>query len=197
MDRMVIAGKLKFYDGLLANVRNDGKYHPIRALVQVDDPEVRETARVLVQTNDFVHASHEFVHTFTNYQREIGDFWGTPAESLASRELDCDCMAILLCSLLRNFTPAEKVFVAFGVWTVDGSQDGHAWVVMQDEDGTDLVLESTAHHQQPLRGKYTLQAMFNDKYTLATDIGVKDFELKVEEENSHAGEVYSVARKAG
>jgi len=197
MDRMVVAGKLKFYDQLLANVRNDGDYHAIRSLVQVDDLEVREIARVLVQSGDFVHASHEFVHTFTNYKREVGDFWGTPAESLSSRQLDCDCMAILLASLLRNYIPAERVFVAFGSWSVDGTQDGHAWVVIQAEDGTDLVLESTAHHQSALRGKYTLQAMFNDKYAFTTDIGIKDFELKTEEEKSHAGEVYAVARSAG
>ena len=184
MDRMVVAGKLKFYQELLANVRNDGEYLAIRSLVQVDDPEVKEIARVLVQSDDFLHASHEFVHTFTNYQREIGDFWGTPAESLESRYLDCDCMAILLASLLRNYIPPEKVFVAFGVWSVDGTQDGHAWVVTQAEDGTDLVLESTAHHRQPLRGKYALQAMFNDKYAFATDIGIKEFELKMEEQEA-------------
>jgi len=194
---MVIAGKLKLYDEVLANVRNDGQYYRIRSLVQVDDPEVKEIARVLVQSDDFLHASQEFVHTFTNYKREIGDFWGTPAESLDSRELDCDCMAILLASLLRNYIPAEKVFVAFGVWSIDGTQDGHAWVVVQADDGTDLVLESTAHHQSSLRGKYTLQAMFNDKYAFATDIGVKDFDLQVEEDKSHVGEVYAVARKAG
>jgi len=180
MDRMVIAGKLKLYDELLANVRNDGNYHRIRSLVQVDDPEVREIARVLVQSDNFLQACHEFVHTFTNYEREIGDFWGTPAESLESRYLDCDCMAILLTSLLRNYIPPEKVFIAFGVWSIGNTQDGHAWVIVQAEDGTDMVLESTADYRQPLQGKYTLQAMFNDKYTFATDIGVREFELKTE-----------------
>jgi len=179
MDRMTIAGKLKYYPDILANVRNDGQYYPIRSLVQVDDPDVREIARVLVQADNFAEAVHEFVNSFTSYRREIGDFWALPAEMLTARAGDCDDSSILLCSLLRNYIPPEKVFVAFGIWSVDGSQDGHAWVVVQAEDGTDLVLESTTHPRKLLRGKYILDAMFNDQYVFATDIGVKDFDLKV------------------
>jgi hypothetical protein len=197
MDRMVVAGKLKFYSELLANVRNDGQYYPIRSLVQVDDSEVREIARVLTQADNFTEAVHEFVNSFTSYRREIGDFWALPSEMLGARAGDCDDSSILLCSLLRNYLPPEKVFVGFGVWSVDGSQDGHAWVVVQAEDGTDMVLESTAHPRKTLRGKYILDAMFNDQYVFATDIGVKDFDLRVPvEEESHEREVYSVARKS-
>lgn len=187
MDRMIVAGKIGFYPELLANIRNDGKYYPIRSLVQVDDPEVRDIARVLVQADDFISATHEFVHSFTSYRREIGDFWALPSEMLKARAGDCDDSAILLCSLLRNYIPAEKVFVAFGVWTIDGSQDGHAWVICQDEDGTDMVLESTASPGRALRGRYTLDAMFNDRYTFATNIGIKDFDLRMAEEKE---EVY-------
>jgi len=175
---MVIAGKLKIYPEIMANVRNDGQHHPIRALVQVDDPEVRELARVLVQADNFVKASHEFVNSFTSYRREVGDFWALPVEMLTARAGDCDDSSILLCSILRNYISPDKVFVAFGVW--DG--EGHAWVVCQDEAGEDMVLESTASPSKPLRGKYVLDAMFNDRYTFATDIGIKDFDLKVAEE---------------
>jgi len=186
MDRMVIAGKLKFYPELLANVRNDGLYHPVRALLQVDDPEVRELARVLVQADNFIEASHEFVNSFTSYRREVGDFWALPIEMLTARAGDCDDSSILLCSLLRNYIPPEKVFVAFGVW----EGEGHAWVIAQDEDGEDMVLESTAHPSKSLRGKYVMDAMFNDTYCFATDIGIKDFDLRMVEE-----EVESVARR--
>ena len=179
MDRMIVAGKLKYYPEILANVRNDGQYYPIRSLVQVDDHEVREIARVLVQADDFIQATHVFVNSFTSYRREIGDFWALPVEMLGARAGDCDDSSILLCSLLRNYIPPEKVFVAFGIWSVDGSQDGHAWVVAQAKDGTDMVLESTAHPSKSLRGKYIMDAMFNDMYTFSTDIGIKDFDLKV------------------
>lgn len=182
MDRMVIAGKLKLYPEILADVRNNGQYYPIRALVQVNDPEVREIARVLVQADNFVEAAHEFVNSFTSYRGEIGDFWATPEEMLAVRAGDCDDSAILLCSLLRNYIPPEKVFVAIGVWTQGGKPDGHAWVIVQNEDGGDMVLESTTHPQNTLRGRYTLSAMFNDTYCFATDIGIKDFDLKTEKE---------------
>ena len=187
MDRMVIAGKLEFYPEILANVRNDGKFYPIRPLIQVDDPEVREIARVLVQSDNFIEAAHEFVNSFTSYQSEMGDFWATPGEMLTIRAGDCDDSAILLCSLLRNYIPPDKVFVAFGVWTQGGKTGGHAWVVMQDDDGGDMVLESTSHPRNPLHGKYTLSAMFNDTYCFATDIGIKDFDLKTEKEAVRAG----------
>jgi len=190
MDRMIVAGKLDFYPDILANVRNDGQYYPIRSLVQVDDPEVREIARVLVQAGNFIEATHEFVNSFTGYRREVGDFWTLPSEMLSARAGDCDDSSILLCSLLRNYLPAEKVFVGFGVWSINGSNNGHAWVVVQAEDGTDMVLESTAHPRTSLRGKYILDAMFNDTYCFATDIGIKDFDLRMVEE-----EVESVARR--
>lgn len=179
MDRMIVAGRLKYYADLLADVRYDGIHHPIRALVQPDAPEVREIARVLVQADDFIQATHEFVNSFTSYRREIGDYWTTPDEMLSARAGDCDDSSILLCSLLRNYIPPEKVFVAIGVWAQDGRPDGHAWVIAQAEDGSDMVIESTASPFKSLRGKYTLSAMFNDTYCFATDIGIKDFDLRV------------------
>ena len=183
MDKMIVAGKLNFYPEILANVRNDGKYYLIRSLIQVDDPDVREIARVLVQADNFIEAAHEFVNSFTSYRREIGDFWALPTEMLGARAGDCDDSSILLCSLLRNYIPPEKVFVGFGVW----EGEGHAWVIAQDEGGEDMVLESTAHPSKSLRGKYVLDAMFNDTYCFATSIGIKDFDLRVPvEEKSHA-----------
>lgn len=186
MDRMVIAGRLELYPEILGNVRNDDKYYPIKSVVQPDSPEVREIAQVLVQAKDFIGAMHEFVNSFTKYQPEIGEFWAMPEEMLAAREGDCDDSSILLCSLLRNYLEPEKVFVAIGQWTVDGKPGGHAWVVTQGEDGKDIILESTAPPSKPLKGKYTLSAMFNDKYAFATEIGIKDFELRVEEESRYA-----------
>lgn len=170
-------GQLRLYDDLLARVRYDGKYHPIKSLVNPDEPEVREVARVLVQAPDFIEAVQEFVNTFTVYEREQGDYWATPAEVLSARAGDCDDLAILTTSLLRNYIPADQVFVAFGLWN-QGKLGGHAWVVTDSGNYEDRVVEATAGPDKPLRGKYTLQGIFNDKYAFSTDIGLREFDLQ-------------------
>jgi len=177
----VIAGdnKIKRYNDLLADVRHDQKYHSIRSLVQVDDPEVRDVARVLVQAADFISAAQEFVNSFTTYGSEVGDFWRTPSETLEKRTgVDCDDSSILLTSILRNYIPPDQVFCAFGLWTLGGKTEGHMFVVTEGEGGEDRILESTAPPAKSTRGKYVLYGMFNDYYTFATDIGLREFDLK-------------------
>ena len=79
------------YNDLLANRRNDGLLHTIKQLVQPGDPQVKQLARVLVQTPDFISASQDFVNSYTSYELEkSGDFWATPAEMLEARKGDCD-----------------------------------------------------------------------------------------------------------
>jgi len=177
----VIAGdnKIKRYNDLLADVRHDQKYHSIRSLVQVDDPEVRDVARVLVQAADFISAAQEFVNSFTTYGSEVGDFWRTPSETLEKRTgVDCDDSSILLTSILRNYIPPDQVFCAFGLWTLEGKTEGHMFVVTEGEGDEDRILESTAPPAKSTRGKYVLYGMFNDYYTFATDIGLREFDLK-------------------
>ena len=169
---------LKQYFDLKADVRYDGQYHSIRDLVQPDDSEVREIALVLVQADDFVAAAQDFVDSFTTYQREVGDFWTTPAEMLKARAGDCDDKAILLCSILRNYIPAEDVFCAIGV--LDG--DGHMWCVTKGETEEDRVIEATASSSKSTRGKYKLYAIFNDKYAFSYPEGIKEFCLMPVEE---------------
>jgi len=136
---------------------------------------------VLVQANDFIKAAQGFVDSFTTYKKEVGDYWSTPDELLEAQAGDCDDKAILLCSILRNYIPAEKVYCAFGLWVLDGETTGHMWVVTEGEDGNDRVIESTAGPERKIRGKYILHGMFNDKYAFSTDIGLKEFGLKVVE----------------
>lgn len=170
-------GHLHLYGDLLANVRHDGKYHSIKSLVQPDDPEVKKIAEVLVQAPDFIAASQEFVNTFTTYRREIGDYWELPSETLDERAADCDGKAILLASILRNYLPPDKVFIAFGLWSQAGKLDGHAWVVT--EGGLeDNIVEATAGPDRQVRGKYVLHAIFNDVYAFSTDIGLREFDLQ-------------------
>ncbi|MBA7697555.1 hypothetical protein ES703_106222 [subsurface metagenome] len=181
----IVAGdsKIKRYDDLLADVRHDQKHHSIRSLVQPDDQEVRDIARVLMQAPDFTSVAQEFVNSFTTYGSEVGDFWRTPSETLEKRTgVDCDDSAILLCSLLRNYMPPDQVYCAFGLWAMGGKTDGHMFVVTKGEGGEDRILESTAPPGKSLRGKYIIYGMFNDCYAFSTDIGLKEFDLRVVEE---------------
>jgi len=181
-------GHIKEYGDLMANVRHDGNYHSVRSLVQPDDPEVRQLARVLVQAPDFIHVAQEFVNSFTTYQEEVGDYWATPAETLGAQAGDCDDKAILLCSILRNYIPEDQVYCAFGLWNLGGEISGHMYVVTGGEDGEDRILEATAGPEKKSRGKYILHGMFNDKYAFSTDIGLREFGLKsVELERLLAG----------
>ncbi len=176
----IIAGnsKLKRYNDLLADVRHDQKYHSIRSLVQPNDPEVRDIARVLVQAPDFISGAQEFVNSFTTYRTEVGDYWCEPSETLAARAGDCDDLAILLCSILRNYMPPDNVYCAFGLWTIGGKASGHMWGITEGGDGEDRILEATAGPGRPTKGKYVIHCMFNDEYAFATDIGLREFDLK-------------------
>ena len=184
----IVAGDSKIvrYDDLLADVRHDHEHHSIRSLVQVDDPEVKDIARVLVQAPDFISAAQEFVNSFTTYGSEVGDFWRTPSETLEKTEseepgVDCDDSAILLCSILRNYIPPDEVYCAFGLWAMGGKTDGHMFVVTKGEGGEDRILESTAPPGKSTKGKYVIYGMFNDKYCFSTDIGLKEFDLRIAE----------------
>ena len=186
----VVAGdsRIERYDDLLADVRHDHEHHSIRSLVQPDDQEVREVARLLVQATDFISAAQEFVNSFTTYGAEVGDFWRTPSETLekstlapAEAGVDCDDSAILLCSILRNYIPPDQVYCAFGLWAMGGKTDGHMFVVTKGEGGEDRILESTAPPGKVTKGKYVIYGMFNDKYCFSTDIGLKEFDLKAVE----------------
>lgn len=171
-------GKLQQYDDLLADVRHDQKYHSIRSLVQPAELEVREIAQVLVQAPDFIAAAQEFVHSFTTYKKEVGDYWATPGETLAAQAGDCDDKAILLCSTLRNYIPPEKVYCAFGLWKFGGVTGGHMWVVLEGQNGEDRIVEATAGPSMAGKGKYIIHGIFNDTYAFATDIGLREFDLR-------------------
>lgn len=168
---------LERYQDLLANVRHDGEFHSITDLVRPDDFEVQQVAGVLVQADDFVTAAQEFVHSFTTYRREIGDYWTTPEEILLARAGDCDDKAILLVSILRNYIQGDKVFAAFGHWSLNGKKDGHMWVVLDDGGLEDKIVEATASPSTPLRGRYNVEAIFNDRYAFSYPEGIRNFNL--------------------
>jgi hypothetical protein len=172
------SGQLQLYRDILANVRYDSRYHSIKSLVQPDDPTVRAVARVLVQADDFISATQEFVDSFTTYRTEVGDYWAKPHETLDARAGDCDDKAILLTSILRNYIPPDQVYCAYGIWLLDGEESGHMYVVSAGENGDDRIIEATAGPDRRTRGKYILYGMFNDQHAFSTDIGLREFSLK-------------------
>ncbi|KKK64944.1 hypothetical protein LCGC14_2979100 [marine sediment metagenome] len=177
-----MAPELKQYEDLLANVRRDRQFHSIRNLVQPDDPNVKEVADVLIQAPDFIEAAQDFVAEFASYQEEVGDYWGFPFETLAFKYGDCDDLAILLCSILRNGISADKVFCAIGTWEKRGEETGHMWVTIVNQNGRDRIVEATAPSYKRTGGTYRLSAIFNDEYTWSTARGLKEFGLMPFEE---------------
>jgi hypothetical protein len=128
-----------------AMVRNNNWYD-IKSFVQPDDPLVKEIASILLRTKNPIRAAGEFVHQHVAYGDEENEFWKYPWETLADRVGDCDDTAIALTSILRNYLPADKVYVAVGY--LDG--EGHAWVVANDR-----ILESTAAPNCVIKHEYT------------------------------------------
>ncbi len=168
---------LRRYQDIMANVRYDNEFHSITSLVQPDDPEVKEISKVLMQADDFVKAAQEFVHSFTDFKHEAGDYWATPAEMLERQAGDCDCKSILLTSILRNGMPADQVFCAFGHWSKNGKKDGHMWVAMDGGPLEDRIIEATASPDVPIQGHYNTEAIFNDRYAFSYPSGIKNFNL--------------------
>ncbi|GAJ15166.1 unnamed protein product [marine sediment metagenome] len=101
----------------------------------------------------------DFVCKNVGYKSDNGEWWGFPSETLAKRTGDCDDSAILLCSLLRNFYPPDRVYVV--VDTYRGL--GHAWCELDDE-----ILETTYTSARPVSDpqNYHTFAKFNDQETI-------------------------------
>jgi transglutaminase-like putative cysteine protease len=78
------------------------------------------------------------------FRSTVYDHWGFPAETLALGMGDCDDAAVLLCSLLRNFLPEDRVFATAGLF---GRWGGHVWVSAYGSGS--FVLEATLSEALP------------------------------------------------
>ena len=169
------------YSDLMADVRYDNRLHSISSLVQPNDPTVRGVADILYNSSDFVAAAQDFVDSFTKYGHEPGDYWSIPDETLSHQltrfKADCDCKSILLCSILRNYVPANKVFCAIGKHRDSKGEVGHMWVIAEKSDGTARLVEATTSSDERPSGVYKLYALFNDQYCLASPEGLEEFGL--------------------
>jgi len=134
----------------LVSVRYPGQWEEIRTFVRPNDPNVLSKYQEL---GPDVWACLDWVCRNISYRSDNGEWWGYPEETMKRRFGDCDDSAILLVSLLENFTNA---YVAAG--TYQGY--GHAWGQL---DGT--ILESTYTSARPVPDpqNYIPYALFNDK----------------------------------
>ncbi len=98
----------------------------------------------------------DFVCKNVSYKSDDGEWWSYPLETLTKHQGDCDDSAILLCSLLRNFYPPDRVYIVAG--TYRGL--GHAWVEL---DGEVLEPTYTYAHSVPDPWNYKKLVAFNDQ----------------------------------
>jgi len=143
---------------LLAPVRNDGNLYSVKQFVQPNSPVVAAVASILAKADDPIWAAHLWVNRVAQYEHEIGDFWSYPDETVSAMAGDCDCTAILLASVLRNYLSPENVLVAVGEYEGGEPYKGHAWVEVNGR-----ILESTKAPNGVVTQKYTPDFYFNDK----------------------------------
>ena len=114
--------RVLYEDGqYLVNVR--GHWQNLRDFIQPSNPDV---LAVYTQIGPDYWALYDFVCRNVSYRLDFGEFWQVPSETLGGiweggqGYGDCEDTAILLTSLLRNFTQAH---VAVGMY----QGYGHAW----------------------------------------------------------------------
>lgn len=172
LQRYGLAQRVYYEDNqYLVSVRYPGELHDIREFVQPDNPDV---IAVYSQIGSDAWANLDFVCRNINYRRDIGEFWQTPPETLASKRGDCEDTTILLTSLLRNFTGAH---VALGNY----QGYGHAWCEHRGQ-----ILETTYTSARPVPDPqdYCPYVYFNDQEVVELWPGAlgEAFELGRDEE---------------
>lgn len=101
----------------------------------------------------------DYVCKSISYGSDDGEWWRFPAETLAKHTGDCDDSAILLCSLLRNFYPPDRVYAVAG--TYRGL--GHMWAELDGE-----ILEATYTYAHAVTDPQNYHGLvkFNDVYVI-------------------------------
>lgn len=136
-------------------VRNDKMYHELTQFVTPYDNTIMMLCDVFSISSDPIAACQDYVVYRVQYTKEKGEYWQYPMETLMKRIGDCDCCAVLLCTLLRNFASEDEVFVVVG----DMKKEGHAWLVYKGK-----LLEPTRGSTfTPNISDYKAELMFNDK----------------------------------
>ena len=149
--RALALGQRVYQNGQhLVSVRFPGQWHDLRDFVQPSNPDI---LAVYSQLGPAPWALYDWVCRNIDYRRDIGEFWQTPGETLASNLGDCEDTSLLLCSLLQN---AMNAHVALG--SLEGY--GHAWCQLNGE-----ILETTYTSARPVPDPkdYCPYVYFNDQ----------------------------------
>ena len=135
---------------VLVEVRSPGEWHDIRDFIR---PMVPRVQQIYHQVGPDVWALFDWVCRNIDYTHDIGEAWRFPSETIRAKSGDCEDSAILLTSLLLNFTDCYV-----GVGTYRGY--GHAWGVKDSQ-----ILESTYTYARPVADpqSYRTYALFNDR----------------------------------
>ncbi len=124
-----LGSRVQYRDGLYyVAVRNAGEWHEIREFVTPHAPEVQA---LYSQIGPSVDGCLQWVCSQVEYRYDIGEFFQFPVETVITRRGDCEDSAILLASLLKNFSNAHVILGSYRGW-------GHSWVAKEGE-----ILEAT------------------------------------------------------
>ncbi len=102
-----------------------------------------------------------------------GDYWQNPSQVIRTKIGNCANKAILLCSLLRNELPPEKVRAVLGNLHQEGDTGGHAWVEVSLNSHSS-IMEATRGDMRPMVNTdvaeiYEPVVYFNDKSVSAIE----------------------------
>lgn len=134
----------------LVAVRFPGQWHNLQDFVQPGNPDV---LAIFSQYGPNYWSLYDFVCRNIDYRRDIGEFWQTPSETLASKLGDCEDTSLVLCSLLRNAINAHVALGSFQGY-------GHAWC---EYNGQVMETTYTSARSIPNPEDYCLYVIFNDQ----------------------------------
>lgn len=147
-----LGSRVQYRDGLYyVAVRNPGEWHEIREFIQPASPDI---IAFYSQIGPDVWSCLDFVCRNISYRKDVGEFWQLPSETIATGQGDCEDSAILLTSLLKNFTNAYVFLGNYQGW-------GHAWVA--SEDGEILEASYTEAKAVPDPEDYCPYVYFSDR----------------------------------
>lgn len=124
--RLQVNIRVLYVDGrYFVAVRHLGEWREIREFVQPFSPSVVGAQADIWDCLDWVCRN-------ISYLEDVGEFWQLSSETLTKKEGDCEDSAILLASMLNNFTNAYVVLGDYQGW-------GHAWAASEEGE----ILETT------------------------------------------------------
>jgi len=146
--RLQITLRVLYVDGrYFVAVRHFGEWRELREFVQPFSPSV-------VGAQASVWGCLDWVCRNISYQKDDGEFWQYPSETLGKMDGDCEDSTILLVSMLRGFTNAHVVLGDYQGW-------GHAWGA--SEAGEILETTITEAIAVPDPEAYHPYVLFNDQ----------------------------------